>query len=450
MSKQNWLFVPTASRLAALTGICVILAAGCTKKKEEGGGTASGPTGTDKGGDKGGADKGGATAAKADSGTPGVTATEIKIGQTMPYSGPQSAYGVIGKTEAAYFKMINDKGGINGRKINLVSLDDSYTPAKTVEQTRKLVENEGVAFMFGSVGTGPNTAVQKYLNDKQVPQVFVATGADKWANPQQFPWTIGWQPSYRTEAKIYALYLMKEKPNAKMCVLYQNDDFGKDYVIGLKDALGEQYAKTVIKESSYEANAPTVDSEVVALQGAGCDAMLTATTPKFGAQVLRKVFDLGWKPLHFVSNVSVSLTSVLKPAGLDKSTGIITGQYLKDNSDPSNANDPGMNGLREFAKQYVPDLDPSDVNVVYGYAVGGTLAHVLTACGNDLSRANIMKQAASLDKYVVPVAVDGVQLTTSATDFRPISQMRLAKFNGTNFVPFGELIQGEGTPTASK
>jgi branched-chain amino acid transport system substrate-binding protein len=447
MSNQEQYIVSTAPRLAALLGgclICLIGAGGCDKQKEERGSTASGPTSTDKGGGATAANKGG------DSGTPGVTATEIKIGQTMPYSGPQSAYGVIGKTEQAYFRMINEKGGINGRKVNLISLDDSYTPAKTVEQTRKLVESEGVSFIFGSVGTGMNTSIQKYLNDRKVPHLFIATGAGKWANPQAFPWTMGWQPSYRTEAKIYALYLMKEKPAAKMCVIYQNDDFGKDYVIGLKEALGEQYDKVVVKEVPYEAGAPSVDSEVVSMQAAGCDTLLTATTPKYGAQVIRKVYDLGWKPLHFVSNVSVSITAALKPAGLDKSTGIITGQYLKDNDDPTYANDPGMNEYRAFIKKYMPDQDPSDGNSIYGYGVAGTLAHVLTACGTDLSGANIMKQAQKLDKYVVPVTVEGVELTTSPSDFRPISQMRLARFNGKNFVPFTELINGEGQTTASK
>jgi branched-chain amino acid transport system substrate-binding protein len=441
MWKQNWFFVPTASRLAALTGICIILAAGCTKKKEEGG-TSSGPTTTDKGG---AADKGGATADKgaADSGTPGITATEIKIGQTMPYSGPQSAYGVIGKTETAYFKMINEKGGINGRKINLISLDDAYTPAKAVEQVRKLVESENVAFIFQSLGTGPNTAIQKYLNDKKVPQLFVATGADKWANPQQFPWTMGWQPSYRLESQIYGKYLLKEKPNAKLCVLYQNDDFGKDYLTGLKQGLGDQYDKVVIKTASYEATDPTVDSQVVSLQSAGCDALLTAAIPKFAAQTIRKIFDINWKPFHLLSNVAISRTAVLQPAGLDKSTGVISGLYLNDPADPTLADDPGMNEYRAFMKQYLPDLDPNDGNSVYAFGVSTTLVKVLTQCGNDLSRENIMKQAASVAKLVVPVAVKGVEITTSATNFHPIAQMQLAKFNGTSFERFGEVIAAQ-------
>jgi len=410
MLKRNSFVVTTALRLAALTGICVILAAGCKK---------------------------------GDSAMPGVTATEIKIGQSMPYSGPASSYGVIGQAETAYFKMINDKGGINGRKVTLMSLDDAYNPGKAVEQTRKLIENDGVAFIFGSVGTANNTATQKYLNEKKVPQLFIATGADKWADPAANPWTIGWQPSYRVEAKVYARYLMKEKPGAKLCVLYQNDDFGKDYLTGLKDALADQYEKVVIKTAAYEVTDPTVDSQIVTLQGAGCDALLTAATPKFGAQSIRKVFDLNWKPLHFVSNVSVSLTAVLKPAGLDKSTGIITGQYLKDPSDPKLADDPGMNEYRAFIKQYMPGTEPTDGNALYGFSVSGSLVKLLTACGNDLSRANIMKQAASVQKQIVPTLVDGIELNTSATDFRPISQMRLAKFNGTSFEQMGDLISGD-------
>jgi len=424
MSKRNWFIVTTAPRLAALTGVCLILAAGCAKKKADGG--------------SGAADKGG-----GDSATPGVTDTEIKIGQTMPYSGPASAYAVIGKTEAAYFKWLNAKGGVNGRKINLVSLDDGYSPPKAVEQVHKLVENEGVAFTFNTLGTPSNTAIQKYLNDKKIPQLFVATGADKWGDPEHFPWTMGWQPSYRTEAQIYAKYLMKEKPAAKLCVLYQNDDFGKDYLKGLHEGLGDQFDKVVVKSVSYEVSDPSVDSQLVTLQGAGCDALLSATTPKFGAQTIRKVADLGWKPLFFMSNVAVSLTSVLKPAGLDKSTGIITGAYAKDPSDPAMASDPGMNEYRAWAKDNLPsDVSVDDANAVYGYGAAMTLVQVLTACGKDLSRANIMKQAASLSHAKVPVLIEGIEMNTSATDFRPIQQMQLRRFNGTNFEPFGEVMAG--------
>ncbi len=374
---------------------------------------------------------------------PGVTATEIKIGQTMPYSGPASAYGVIGKGEAAYFKMINDKGGINGRKINLMSLDDGYAPPKTVEQIRKLVESDGVAFIFQSLGTAPNTAIQKYLNQKQVPQLFVATGADKWSDYEHNSWTMGWQPSYRVEARVYGRYLLEQKKDAKICVLYQNDDFGKDYLVGLKDVLGETYAKMVVKEASYEVTDPTIDSQVATLQASGCNTLVTAATPKFAAQTIRKVFDIGWKPLHFMTNVSVSVTAVMQPAGVEKGIGIITGAYLKDPTDPEFKNDPGMNEWRDFMKRYLPDADANDVNYVYAYGVSTTLAQVLTQCGNDLSRANVMKQAANIKHLKLPVALPGMELNTGPTDYRPISQMQLQKWNGKTWERFGKLISGD-------
>jgi len=375
--------------------------------------------------------------------TPGVTATEIKLGQTMPYSGPASAYAAIGRGEVAFFKMVNDKGGIGGRKIDLQSLDDGYNPPKAVEQIKKLVENEGVAFIFNSLGTPSNTAIQKYLNQKKVPQLFVATGADKWSEYKANPWTMGWQPSYRIEARIYAQYILKEKPAAKICILYQNDDFGKDYVIGMKDGLGDKYGKMVIKEATYEVTDPTIDSQVVTLQGAGCDTLVTAATPKFAAQVIRKVFDIGWKPLFFMTNVSISIGSVLTPAGLDKSTGIITGAYLKDPTDPTWKDDAGMNEWREFMKKYLPEADANDVNYVYAFGVASTLMQVLKQCGNDLSRENVMKQAASISHLKLSVALPGVEVNTSPTDFRPISQMQLAKFNGKTFERFGEVLSGE-------
>ncbi|HKA86455.1 MAG TPA: ABC transporter substrate-binding protein [Haliangiales bacterium] len=375
--------------------------------------------------------------------TPGVTATEIKIGQTMPYSGPASAYGVIGKGEAAYFKMINESGGINGRKINLISVDDGYSPPKTVEQARKLVESEGVAFMFQTLGTAPNTAIQKYLQQKQVPQLFVATGADKFGDPKGNPWTMGWQPSYRIESRIYGRYVLKEKPDAKICVLYQNDDFGKDYLIGLKEALGDKYATMVVKEASYEVTDPTIDSQVVSLQGSGCTALITAATPKFAAQTIRKVFDIGWKPLHFMSNVSISVAAVLQPAGVDKSVGIITGIYLKDPNDPAFKDDPGMNEWRAFMKKYMPDADTNDANYVYAYGVATTLVQVLKQCGNDLSRENIMKQAANLQGLKLSVAIPGTEIRTSPSDYRPFSQMQLARFNGKSFERFGPVLSGD-------
>jgi branched-chain amino acid transport system substrate-binding protein len=426
MLKRNW-FVESLT-LTLLTG--ALLAGGCEKKKAD---------------DKAAPAPGLQTAAKDDKGgaMPGVTATEIKIGQTMPYSGPASAYGVIGKTEQGFIKMINEKGGVNGRKINLISLDDSYNPPKSVEQIRKLVENEGVSFIFNSLGTPSNTAIQPYLNEKKVPQLFVATGADKWADPAKFPWTMGWQPSYRLEAQIYGKYLVKEKPNAKLCVLYQNDDFGKDYLTGLKQGLGDQYDKIVIKTASYESSDPTIDSQVVSLQGAGCDSLLTAAIPKFAAQTIRKVFDIGWKPFHLLSNVAISRTAVFQPAGLDKSTGIISGLYLNDPSDPTLADDPGMKEYRDFMAKYLPDMDVHDANSVYAFGVSTTLVKVLTQCGNDLSRENIMKQAASISKLTIPVAVKGIEVGTSATNFHPISQMQLGKFNGTNFDRFGEVYAAQ-------
>jgi branched-chain amino acid transport system substrate-binding protein len=383
---------------------------------------------------------GGPAAAKE---TPGVTAAEVKLGQTMPYSGPASAYAAIGRGEVAFFKMVNDKGGIGGRKIDLESVDDGYNPPKAVEQTRKLVESDGVAFIFNALGTASNTAIQKYLNQKKIPQLFVATGADKWSDFKNNPWTMGWQPSYRIEARIYAQYILKEKPAAKVCILYQNDDFGKDYLIGMKDGLGDKYDKIVIKEASYEATDPTIDSQVVTLQGAGCDTLVTAATPKFAAQTIRKVYDIGWKPLHFMTNVSISIGSVLTPAGLDKSTGIITGAYLKDPNDPTWKDDAGMNEWREFMKKYLPEADATDVNYVYAFGVGTTLMQVLKQCGADLSRENVMKQAASLSHLKLSVALPGIEVNTSATDFRPISQMQLAKFNGKSFERFGAVLAGE-------
>jgi len=410
---------------AALASVSLALIAGCGKKKAE---NQEAPAGS-------------ATATpEPGGGTPGVTATEIRIGQSIPYSGPASAYAMLGKGEAAYFQMINDKGGINGRKIKFISLDDGYSPPKAVENVRKLVENEKVAVVFNNVGTAHNAAVQKYLNDKKVPQLFVASGADRWADPAHFPWTIGFQPTYRGEAKVYARYLMKEKPGAKLCVLFQNDDFGKEYLSGLKEVLGDQYDKVVIKAQSYEVSDPTVDSQVVALQGAGCDALLTAATPKFAAQTIRKVADLGWKPLHMMANIAVSRTAVLAPAGLDKSTGLISAGYLKDINDPKLADDPGLSEYRAFAKQYLTGLDLTDGTLCYAYGAAQTLVQVLTQAGNDLSADNIMKQAASLKNLQLGVVGQGIVINTSPTDFRPYEQLQLGRFNGNNFDTFGDVL----------
>ncbi len=421
---------PLVTTLLGVTALAsCLLVAGCGNKKSDDKAT---------GGSQAAASGGAGTGE-----TPGVTATEIKIGQSMPYSGPASAFGVIGKGEAAYFKMINEKGGINGRKLTLISLDDAYAPPKAVENVRKLVEREGVAFIFNNLGTANNTAVQKYLNDRKVPQLFVASGADKWADPTHFPWTMGFAPSFLSEAKVYARYILKEKPAAKLCVLYQNDDFGKEYLRGIKAGLGDRYDAIMTKTASYEVTDATPDSQLVSLQAAGCDTLLTVATPKFAAQTIRKVFDLGWKPLHIMTNTAVSRTAVLAPAGLDKSTGLITAGYIKDITDPALADDPGLNEYRAFAKQYLTGLDTNDGSLVYAFGVSMTLVKVLTQCGNDLSRENIMKQAANLSNVQLPVIAPGIVINTSATDYQPFSQLRLARFNGNNFVPFTDVFSAD-------
>jgi branched-chain amino acid transport system substrate-binding protein len=381
-----------------------------------------------------------ASSARADN-APGVTDTEIKIGQTMPYSGPASAYGVIGRTDAAYFKMINEQGGVNGRKINLISLDDAYSPPKTVEQTRRLVEDEKVAFIFNSLGTPPNLAIRQYLNDNKVPQLFVATGAATFSDPQHFPWTMGWQPNYQTEAKIFAKHILKTKPDAKIGVLYQNDGFGKDYLIGLKDGLGADHAGMVIKEASYETSEPTVDSQIVTLQGSGADVLLIAATPKFAAQAIRKTFDIGWSPVRYMTDVSQSIASVMKPAGLDKSKGVITGVYGKDPTDARWKDDSGFKEYAAFIGKYMTSKDLIDANAVYGFGLGATMMQVLKQCGNDLSRANVMKQAANLKELELPMLLPGIKINTSPDNFSPIRQEALASFNGESWEQFGELYQ---------
>ncbi len=369
---------------------------------------------------------------------PGVTATEIKIGQTMPYSGPVSAYATIGRAEAAYFAMINEQGGVNGRKINLISLDDSYSPPKTVEQTRKLVEEEGVLLIYSPLGTPTNTAIHKYLNEKKVPQLFVATGATKWGDPQHFPWTMGWQPTYQIEGRIYAKYLLEHNPNARIGVLYQNDDYGKDYLRGLKDGLGDRAASMIVKEVSYEVTDPTIDSQIVSLQAAGVDVFYDVTTPKFAAQAIRKTHDIGWKPLHLLNSVSSSVAAVLEPAGLDKSVGVVTALYLKDPTDPQWQNDQSYRDWLAWMKKYYPEGNIADGFNVYGYSSAMTLVDMLKRCGNDLTRENVMKQAAHLD-FALPMLLPGIKVTTSPTDFYPIKQMRLARFDGKNWQLFGEV-----------
>jgi branched-chain amino acid transport system substrate-binding protein len=374
----------------------------------------------------------------------GVTATEIKIGHTIPYSGPASAYGVIGQGHTAFFKRVNDKGGIAGRKINFMSLDDGYAPPKTVEQVRRLVEQDQVAFLFNTLGTPNNTAIQKYVNQKKVPHLFLSTGADKWGNPKDFPWTIGWQPSYRTEAQIYAKYIMKNRPNAKVAVLYQNDDFGKDYITGFKDGFGAQYSKFVVKEFSFEVTDATIDSQAVSMQATGADVILTAATPKFAAQMIRKVSDMDWKPLHFLTNVSSSVGAVITPAGPERAVGIITSAYGKDPTDPTWANDAGMNEWRAFMKEYIPTGDLTDGGYVFSYGVCTTLMQMLKQCGNDFSRENIMKQAASLKNLYIPTLLPGITVNTSPENFHPIRHMQLQKWTGKTWELFGEIIEGTG------
>jgi ABC-type branched-subunit amino acid transport system substrate-binding protein len=372
----------------------------------------------------------------------GATDTEIKIGNIMPYSGPASAYGVIGKTEAAYFKKINDAGGINGRKINFISYDDGYSPPKTVEQARKLVESDEVLFIFNPLGTPPNSAIQKYMNSKKVPQLFVATGATKWNDPKDFPWTMGWQPSYQSEAHIYAKYILKEKPDAKIAVLYQNDDYGKDYLKGLKDGLGAK-ASMIIAEESYETTEPSIDDHIVKLKSTGADVFMNITTPKFSAQAIKKVAEIGWKPLHILNNVGASVGAVMKPAGFENSQGIISANYLKDVSDPQWANDPGMKEFLDFMAKDFPEGNKLDGGTIVGYGVAQTLVQVLKQCGDDLTRANVMKQAADLKNFRTDVLLPGVTIDTSASDFAPISQLQLMRFKEQRWELFGDVISGD-------
>jgi branched-chain amino acid transport system substrate-binding protein len=374
--------------------------------------------------------------------TPGVTAAEIKIGNTMPYSGPASSYGIIGRCDAAFFRMVNDQGGIAGRKITFITLDDAFSPPRTVEQTRKLVEQEEVAFLFNATGTACNTAVQKYLNDRKVPQLFVATGADKWGNYKANPWTIGFQPSYRTEAQIYAKYILATKPDAKIGVLYENDDFGKDYVLGIRDVLGDRFDR-MVKTISYEVTDPTVDSQITSLQSGGADVLVIGAIAKFAAQAIRKVYDIGWKPLCFVSYVSSSVGMVMKPVGPEKAIGLLTGIWQKDPTDPGWNDDNGMKDWRAFMAKYLPDADVTDSNYVYAYGVSWTLLQALQRCAGDFSRHSVMRHATDLD-LELPTLLPGMRLNTSPTNYHPIRQMQLGRFNGTTWERFGELIEGSG------
>ena len=395
----------------------------------------------------GGAALGGVTGALALPGlvraqeSPGVTATELRIGTTYALSGPASAYSLIPKCLTAIFKRLNEQGGIAGRQIAFLVYDDAYSPPKTLEQARRLVEQDKVAFLFNDLGTPTNSAIHRYMNQRKVPHLFLATGADKWADPKNYPWTIGWQPSYRTEAQIYAKYILEQNPNAKIGLLHQNDDFGKDYVNGVKDVLGARF-DAMVKTASHEATDATIDSQVVSLQAAGCDALVCGIIPRFASQAIRRVFDLGWKPLMFMSNVSVSGSVVIEPAGKEKAVGLITSDYRKDQSDPSWNDDPGMKEWRDFMARYIPDGELGDNNYTYAYGVGLTLLQVLKQCGNDFSRENVMKQATNLAPLELPTLLPGVAVSTGPDNYHPIRQMQLQRWDGRGWVRFGNVIEG--------
>ena len=371
---------------------------------------------------------------------PGASDTEIKIGQTMTYSGALSAFGALGRAETAYFKKINDEGGINGRKIVFMSLDDGFSPPKTVEATRRLVEQDQVLLMFGSLGTPTNTAVHAYLNTRKVPQLFVATGAAKWNDPQNHPWTMGLQLNYQAEARIYAKHILQTRPNAKIAVLYQNDDSGKDYLKGLKDGLGATAATMIVAEASYEVADPTVDSQIVQLQASGADVFVDFTTPKFAAQAIRRAYDSGWKPVHYLNSIGNYVASVLVPAGLDKSIGLISAQSGKDPTDPTWTDDPGMVEWRAFMKKYYPDGDLANALNVSGYGSAILMVHVLKQCGDNLTRENVMRQAASLKNYATPYQLPGVTLNTGPTDFAPTKSTHRVRFDGKTWVRFGDVL----------
>jgi branched-chain amino acid transport system substrate-binding protein len=375
--------------------------------------------------------------------TPGVTATEIKIGNTNPYSGPASAFSVVAKLETAFFKMVNDRGGVAGRKIYFISLDDGYSPPKTLEQVRRLIEEDQVALLFNNLGTACNSAIQKYVNQKQVPHLFIASGADKWGDYQHFPWTMGFQPSYRTEAQIYAKYILKEKQNPKIAILYQNDDMGKDYLAGMKDVLGDKFDEMVVT-ASYETADPTIDSQITSLQDAGANVLLVAAIPKFAAQAIRKVHDLDWKPLFFMSFVSTSIGAVIKPAGPENAIGMISSGYVKDPNDPTWKDDVGMNEWRDFMAKYMPGADITDGNYVSAYGFSKAMLQVLKQCDGNFTRENIMKQATNLHDLELPTLLPGIKVNTSPTNYHPIRQTQLAKFDGTHWVRFGDVITGPG------
>jgi len=371
---------------------------------------------------------------------PGVTDTTIKVGSTNPYSGPASAYGTIGRSEAAYIRMINDQGGVNGRKIEFITLDDGYSPPRTVEQVRKLVEQDQVLLLAGTLGTPSNSAIHKYVNAKKVPHIFVNTGATKWGDPKNYPWTMGFNLNYQAEGHIYAQYILETKPDAKIAILFQNDDYGKDYVKGLKDGLGDKAARMIVAEASYEVTDPTVDSQIVALQASGANTFYNVATPKFAAQAIRKVHDMGWKPLHILNNVSISVGSVLAPAGLDKSTGLISAAYYKDPADPQWKDDPEFKAYAAWLKKYYPEGDINDGFNVAGYMIAQGLVHVLKSCGDDLTRENVMKQMAAIKDLQLPMMLPGIKWNTSESDFFLIESAQLVRFDGKEWVRFGKTI----------
>src|SRR5882724_2315541 len=373
----------------------------------------------------------------------GASDSEIKIGNVEAYSGPASAYGVIGKTEEAYFKMVNDAGGVNGRKINFISYDDGYSPPKTVEQIRKLIESDEVFLVFNALGTPTQTAVQKYHNAKKVPQLFLATGASKWNDPKDFPWTMGFQPSYRVEARIFAKYILKNKPDAKVAIFYANDDFGKDYVAGIKEIFSDKASSLIVAEESYETTEPSIDSHIVKLKGTGADVFVNISTPKFAAQAIKKMAELEWKPMHVMTDVSISIGSVMKPAGLEASEGVLSAGYLKDASDPQWKDDEGMKTFMTFIDKYMPGANVSDTSLVYGYAAAQTMVQVLKQCGDNLTRENVMKQAAGLKDFAPDTLIPGIKITTSATDFAPIEQLKMMQFKGGKWELFGDIISAE-------
>ena len=372
----------------------------------------------------------------------GVTATEIRIGQTMPYSGPVSAFGALGKGEVAYFKMLNEHGGINGRKVNLISLDDGYAPPKAVEQTRRLVESDEVALIFSSIGTAQNTAIAKYLQSKNIPQLFLASGASKFADIAQYPQaTVGVQAPFRYEARLYARYALAKNPDAKFAVISQNDDYGRDYLLGLKDVLGDKY-DSVVTSATYEVSDPTIDSQIVKLKASNADVFVIAATPKFAAQAIRKSFEIGWRPMIFLSNTAVWISTVMQPAGLEASTGIMSTAYVKDPDDPAWKDDAGVRQWREFMTKYVPESDQHDTNYVNAYNGAMALEAVLKACGDDLSTANILKQAYAIKDLELPMLLPGIKVNTSPTDHVPVDQMQFMRFNGKTWDRFGELQTG--------